>query len=479
MDRVLLQFFEWYLPEDAAHWKRLAECAPALKKAGFTDIWMPPAYKGANGKADVGYGVYDLYDLGEFDQKGTVATKYGTREEYLAAIAALHAAGLRAVGDIVLNHKMGADGCENLKAEAVAADDREREIGESEISAWTVFNFPGRKQKYSSFCWNHTHFDGVDWDDRRKRHEIFLLDGKNWDGEVDGENGNYDYLMGADLDMGNPEVVEELDRWGEWYVETAALDGLRLDAVKHISFDFFTGWLSRLRKKTGKELWAVGEYWSPDLKLLLHYQEKSGKVMSLFDVPLHFHFMQASSSNGTFDMSRIFENTLTAVQPECAVTFVDNHDTQPGQALQSFVQPWFKPHAYAMILLRQAGTPCVFYGDYYGIPHDNIPSQKPVLDVLLGLRQKLLGAGQEDYLDDASVIGWVRRDERDLSRCCAVLLTDSCGGRKRMQVGAAYAGKNFRDALGKRSDAVCIGSDGWGEFPVDGGAVSVWVPVLE
>ena len=223
----------------------------------------------------------------------------------------------------------------------------------------------------------------------------------------------------------------------------------------------------------------MGEYWSPDLKLLLHYQEKSGKVMSLFDVPLHFHFMQASSSNGTFDMSRIFENTLTAVQPECAVTFVDNHDTQPGQALQSFVQPWFKPHAYAMILLRQAGTPCVFYGDYYGIPHDNIPSQRPVLDVLLGLRQKLLGAGQEDYLDDASVIGWVRRDEKDLSRCCAVILTDSCGGRKRMQVGAAYAGKNFRDALGKRSDAVCIGSDGWGEFPVDGGAVSVWVPVLE
>ena len=92
----------------------------------------------------------------------------------------------------------------------------------------------------------------MDWDDRRKRHEIFLLDGKNWDGEVDGENGNYDYLMGADLDMGNPEVVEELDRWGEWYVETAALDGLRLDAVKHI-FDFLPAGFSRLREKTGKK----------------------------------------------------------------------------------------------------------------------------------------------------------------------------------------------------------------------------------
>lgn len=479
MDRVLLQFFEWYLPEDACHWKRLAESAPALKQAGFTDVWMPPAYKGANGKADVGYGVYDLYDLGEFDQKGTVATKYGTQAEYLNAIEALHREGLRAIGDIVLNHKMGADGCETLKAEAVAANDREREIGESEISAWTVFNFPGRRQKYSSFCWNHTHFDGVDWDDRRKRHEIFLLDGKDWDGEVDTENGNYDYLMGADLDMGNPEVVAELDRWGEWYVNTASLDGLRLDAVKHISFDFFTGWLSRLRKKTGKELWAVGEYWSPDLQLLLHYQEKSGKVMSLFDVPLHFHFMQASSSNGNFDMSKIFENTLTAVQPECAVTFVDNHDTQPGQALQSFVQPWFKPHAYAMILLRQEGTPCVFYGDYYGIPHDNIPSQKEILDVLLRLRQQILGTVQEDYLDDANVIGWVRRNDKDLNKCCAVILTDSCGGQKRMQVGSAYVGKNFRDALGRRQDLVYIGNDGWGNFPVDAGAVSVWVPVLE
>lgn len=478
MDRVLLQFFEWYLPEDTCHWKRLAESAPALKQAGFTDIWMPPAYKGASGKADVGYGVYDLYDLGEFDQKGTVATKYGIREEYLNAIAALHREGLRAIGDIVLNHKMGADGCETLKAEAVAANDRERETGESEISAWTVFNFPGRRQKYSSFCWNHTHFDGVDWDDRRKRHEIFLLAGKDWDSEVDTENGNYDYLMGADLDMGNPEVVAELDRWGEWYVNTASLDGLRLDAVKHISFDFFTGWLSRLREKTGKELWAVGEYWSPDLQLLLHYQEKSGRVMSLFDVPLHFHFMQASSSNGNFDMSKIFENTLTAVQPEYAVTFVDNHDTQPGQALQSFVQPWFKPHAYAMILLRQAGTPCIFYGDYYGIPHDNIPSQQELLNVLLGLRQQILGTVQEDYLDDANIIGWVRRDEGDLNKCCVVILTDSCGGQKRMQAGRAYAGKKFRDALGRRQDLVGIGEDGWGDFPVDAGAVSVWVPVL-
>lgn len=36
---------------------------------------------------DTGYGVYDVYDLGEFDQKGTVRTKYGTKQELLDAIA--------------------------------------------------------------------------------------------------------------------------------------------------------------------------------------------------------------------------------------------------------------------------------------------------------------------------------------------------------------------------------------------------------
>ena len=42
-------------------------------------LWLPPAYKGVGGKNDNGYGVYDLYDLGEFNQKGSIETKYGTK----------------------------------------------------------------------------------------------------------------------------------------------------------------------------------------------------------------------------------------------------------------------------------------------------------------------------------------------------------------------------------------------------------------
>lgn len=93
--KTLIQYFEWYLPDDAGHWKRAAEDAAHLRQDGFTGVWLPPAYKGAQGVHDVGYGVYDLYDLGEFEQKGTIPTKYGTRDEYLAAIRALQKEGLQ------------------------------------------------------------------------------------------------------------------------------------------------------------------------------------------------------------------------------------------------------------------------------------------------------------------------------------------------------------------------------------------------
>ena len=479
-NKTMIQYFEWYLPEDAGHWKRAAADAAHLKEAGFTDVWLPPAYKGAQGKSDVGYGVYDLYDLGEFDQKGSVPTKYGTKDEYLAAVKALHEAGLSVLADIVLNHKMGADGCETVLAEECDDTNRNEEEGPAqEISAWTSFRFPGRGGKYSGFQWNHTHFTGVDWDDRRKKHEIFQFAGKEWDDEVDPENGNYDYLMGADLDMNNPEVVSELDRWGEWYLNMTGVDGFRLDAVKHIRFPFYSHWLMELRKKTGKRLPAVGEYWSPNVKSLIHYLDESGLVMRLFDVPLHFHFVQASSSNGCFDMSRIFDGTLTAERPDRAVTFVDNHDAQPGQALASWVQGWFKPLAYAMILLRREGIPCVFYGDYYGVPHDQIGPVGAQLDALLRLRRDAAYGEQIDYFDDYNIVGWTRLGEEDRPGSgCAVILTDGPGGSKNMCMGARFAGCAFRDALGNQKQTIVLDESGSAAFSVGGGSVSVWVPAV-
>ena len=115
-NNTLMQYFEWYLPTDCNLWNKLQQEATHLHNIGITSLWLPPAYKGAGGINDTGYGVYDLYDLGEFDQKGTIRTKYGTKEEYLNAISELHKNGIKVYADIVLNHKVGADDTEEVLA---------------------------------------------------------------------------------------------------------------------------------------------------------------------------------------------------------------------------------------------------------------------------------------------------------------------------------------------------------------------------
>ena len=95
--------------------------------------------------------------------------------------------------------------------------------------------------------------------------------------------------------------------------------------------------------------------------------------MSLFDVALHYNFYNASTAGGTFSMRHIFDNKLVKERPERAITFVDNHDTQYGQSLQSFVEEWFKPLAYAMILLRDAGIPVFFTPTITAIPSRTCP----------------------------------------------------------------------------------------------------------
>ncbi|MEG0961591.1 MAG: alpha-amylase [Lachnospiraceae bacterium] len=474
---IMMQYFEWYLPEDKSLWRQAAKEAKNLAQAGITAIWLPPAYKGQAGSKDVGYGVYDVYDLGEFDQKGSIATKYGTKEEYLEAIQALQKEGINVYADIVLNHKMGADAMEIVEAVENNPCNRNQVIsGKESIEAWTKFTFSGRNNQYSDFKWNHRDFDGVDWDQKKQKSAIYNFTGTQWEQDVDGENGNYDYLMGADLNFSNPEVVEELNRWGQWYLNMTQVDGFRIDAVKHIQFDFFSQWLQKLRENNKKELFTVGEYWSPKVSLLEKYLEKSKWSMSLFDVPLHFKFFQVCQSGGTFNMQTLLEDTLVQKHPEKAVTFVENHDTQAGQALQTVIADWFKPLAYAVILLRPQGYPCVFYGDYYGIPSHGEPAFKEILDLFFQIRRKKLYGNFHDYFDDVNIVGWtVEGDTEHEDSGAAVLICDGPGGKKTMYLGVTHAGERFYDCTEHQTEDVMIAENGTGEFTVDGGSVSVWV----
>jgi alpha-amylase len=482
----MMQWFHWYSDGDGNHWRRLIEAAPELAAAGITALWLPPASKGNAGGYDVGYGCYDLFDLGEFDQKGSIRTKYGTRDEYLDAIKICHGLGIQVYADVVFNHKMGADFEEDFQAIPFDDNNRTIDLGPCRpVRAWTGFNFSARQDKYSTMHWNWWHFASIDYNcDDPNFHAIWRMKDSGFANNVDTEKGNYDYLMGCDLNMNHPEVSGELKHWGKWMLDSIGIDGFRLDALKHIDSNFFIDWISDLETHCGHKLFIVGEYWSYDLACLSWYISKTAGKMSLFDAPLHLNFHQASRGQGHYNMANLLAGTLMQTLPTFAVTVVENHDTQPLQALESVVEAWFKPLAYACILLRAEGYPCIFYPDYYGASYKDkgqdgndyeisLPSHRASIDQLLLARRHFAFGPQKDYFDHFSTVGWSRLGSAQHPHGMAVLMSNGDAGFKWMEVGKSDTA--FIDCMGHLSGTIISNQDGWAEFHCPGGSVSVWV----
>ena len=73
---------------------------PELAEAGCTSLWLPPPTKGSGGLS-VGYDLWDSFDLGSKDQRGSVKTRYGTEAELLNLVEVAHLFGIRVYFDRV------------------------------------------------------------------------------------------------------------------------------------------------------------------------------------------------------------------------------------------------------------------------------------------------------------------------------------------------------------------------------------------
>ena len=474
---VMMQYFEWNLPNDGQLWKQLKEDAPHLAERGITAVWIPPAYK-ADEQADEGYATYDLYDFGEFDQKGSVRTKYGTRAQLHEAIEALHANGVQVLLDAVLNHKAGGDYAEQFNAIEVMGDNRNEIIGKQRrIEAMTGYSFPGRGDKYSSYKWHWSDFSGVDYDSLTDTHAIFRITGKGkgWSQGVDSENGNYDYLLANDIDLDRPQVRRELFRWGRWATEQFGFDGFRMDAIKHMDYNFTRDFVADVRAACGEQFYVVGEYWSGDIDTLEDFIEHTGGTLDIFDAPLHYNFHGASEEGSSFDMATLLDGTLVERHPELAVTLVDNHDSQPGSSLESSVADWFKPMAYALILLMSEGYPVIFYGDYYSENRVASP-HRHIIDLLLDLRRSHALGEQTLYFDHPSCVGLVRHGVANVPGSGLVLLmSNDLAGNKEMSLGPLRAGETWHEVTGAVNEDVVLDAEGTATFTVPARSLAVWV----
>jgi alpha-amylase len=112
---VMMQAFYWNLPvnevtKNGTWWDSLRLHAPELKSSGIKAIWVPAPSKGNWGIVDMGYGIYDHYDLGNYYQKGTTETRFGSRAELTSMLSTMHTSPrIDVYADAVLNHVYSSD----------------------------------------------------------------------------------------------------------------------------------------------------------------------------------------------------------------------------------------------------------------------------------------------------------------------------------------------------------------------------------
>ena len=318
----------------AGYWggdlKGITQKLDYIKSLGASTVWLSPIADNTEQLTMGDYHGYGYHGYWISDHE-KVEPSQGTMAEAENLVSEAHKKGLKVVLDVVLNHT-GPD--------------------------HSFLSDPSKKN------WFHHQGGIVDWSDPRQV-----------------ENGELGGL--PDLAQENPETYDYLLKNTLEWIQKTGVDGIRLDAVKHVSKDFWAKFVPELKEKSGKEdLFVMGEVFHGDPNVVADYQ-KAG-VDFLFDIPLYYTMKETFGEGGSFKkLGERFDQDSVYPNPDHLVTVLDNHDLprflstakndRAGEGEQRLTQ--------AMAFLMTArGVPSVYYGTESGFSGGEDPSNREMMD---------------------------------------------------------------------------------------------------
>ncbi|QXP61440.1 alpha-amylase [Olleya sp. HaHaR_3_96] len=303
---VMMQAFYWDVPAGGTWWNTVKVKVQDWSDAGIDAIWLPPASKAQNGPFSMGYDPFDYYDFGEYDQMGSIETRFGSKTELVSLIDTAHQNGLSVIADIVINHNSGGDSEANPYAG---------------VNTWTEFN-PLSGNFYRSATDFHAN-------------NVHSNDSGAFGGFPDLCH-HQTYVQ--DWLWNNPNSV------AKYYRDVIGFDGWRFDYVKG-----FEPWVVKAwNDEVGG--FSVGEYWDSNVSTLDWWTGSADA--SAFDFACYYKMKDAFVGN---NLNALSDNMLWKQNASRAMTFVTNHDTD--EIINN------KILAYAYILTHE-GYPTIFYKDY-------------------------------------------------------------------------------------------------------------------
>ena len=322
---VMFQAFDWNVqnqPAGQTWFNVVTQNSAEISSAGVDLIWLPPVSDSA---APQGYLPRELYNFN---------SAYGTEAQLRGLINQYHNLGMKIIGDIVINHRVGTSDAVTFTNPAwpttfITADDEGRNF----------VNFP------VEFSINSDYFPGTAL-------------------KADGSNGTYG--PARDLDHRNPAVRQEIKNWMNFLKNDLGFDGWR--------YDFVHGYDPIYNKEYNdatQPYFAVGELLESSRVQTNNWVNFTQQSSSAFDFNTKVTLQDAIRDN---NMSYLRDGQgrpsgMIGINPGKSVTFLDNHDTGFAQQCcgSNYVFPGGETNlrkGYAYILTHP-GNPMIFWTHYF------------------------------------------------------------------------------------------------------------------
>ena len=319
---VMMQAFYWDVEPSGGWYDVVNSKIEDWSQSGINRIWLPSPAKGQSGGYSMGYDPSDYFDLGEYEQHGTTETRFGSRAELESLIEKAHANNIEVVADIVLGHNSGGGPEYNPY--------RDKEtftlFNEANGNASGLFN-----RTYEDFHPNSYHNndeEAIFYEEQDVCHHQQRVQDWFWAGD---------------------------NSVAKFYKNTIGFDGWRFDYVKSFGPWVVEAWNNEVGG------FSVGEYWDGNAQTLSDWVDESGSAA--FDFACFYKLDEALDRHS--DLTYLDHDMLRKINPEKAVTFVSNHDTEKDSNTDNFISGVNKMKAYAYILTHD-GYPTIFYNDYEG-----------------------------------------------------------------------------------------------------------------
>jgi len=241
------------------NWSDLIQKMPEIAEAGYDSLWLPNPAKGTAGGYSIGYDQFDPFDLGDKNQAGTTATKYGTKAQLLQMVETAHRFGIRVYFDNVMNHRgstvpgFNTSTPTNYYPGLIPKDFHLQTVSggyyanwnniDNYCDQWTVQNRPllglvDLAQEPGTLNYNYGSTLGS-----TTTKPTFIRHPSNRDYYMDTNTaslgGSWHGFNGTNGQPVSEYVETYLTRAAMWTLYTTKCDGFRLDAVKHVPSNFF------------------------------------------------------------------------------------------------------------------------------------------------------------------------------------------------------------------------------------------------